>query len=133
MDFGWTVQKKFQDAGKRNYINECCIGGDEILELFKFDLASEMKIDAEKIDIYQEDWGWALEFTKNEVSYFLAVSNCGEEENDKTLFNAYTEATKKEKIIFFSKTVDAEVELDEFSKFVAITAEKKWIGNQLIV
>ncbi len=124
MDFEWTVPNKFQDVAARNYINDCCIGGDEILKLFKSDLASEMKIDAEKIDIYQEDWGWALEFTKNEVSYFLAVSNCGEEENDKTIFNAYTEATKKEKVYFFSKTVDAKVELDDFSKLVAISAEK---------
>lgn len=123
MDFEWLVPKLFNDISEKTYINQCCVGGDEILELIKSDIASTMKIDAGEICIYQEDWGWALEFTKNEIVYLLAVSNCCETKNDRTLFSAYTEAARKEKS-FFGKIVDAGVELDEFSKCVEMSVDK---------
>ena len=124
MHFELTILKVFDNSSSKEYINDCCIGGDEILDQLKDDIASEMNIDKNSIEIYQEDWGWALEFLKDKVTYLLAVSNANESEADKSFFTAYTEATRKEKKIFFNKTVDADVESIEFSEIVSRLMKK---------
>lgn len=124
MDFELTIPKIFNNPSSREYINDCCIGGDEILNQLQNDIASEMNIDKNSIEIYQEDWGWALEFMKDKVTYLLAVSNASESESDESFFTAYTEATRKEKKIFFNKMVDADVELIKFSEIVSRLMKK---------
>ena len=124
MDFELTIPKVFENSSSREYINDCCIGGDEILNQIKDDIASEMNIDKNLIEIYQEDWGWALEFLKDKVTYLLAVSNTNESKAGKSFFTAYTEANRKEKKIFFNKTVDADVELNRFSEIVSRLMKK---------
>jgi hypothetical protein len=123
MDFELTIPKVF-DNSSREYINDCCIGGHEILDQIKDDIALEMNIDKNSIEIYQEDWGWALEFLKDKVTYLLAVGNTNESKDGKSFFTAYTEATRKEKKILFNKTVKAEVELIKFSESVSRLMKK---------
>jgi hypothetical protein len=124
MDFELTIPKVFEDFPSKKYINDCCIGGDEILNPLKDDIALEMNIDKSSIEIYQEDWGWALEFSKDKVTYFFAVSNASELEAVESLFTAYTQARRKEKKMFFNKTVDADVELKNFSEIVSRLSKK---------
>ncbi len=124
MNFELTISKVFDNSSSREYINDCCIGGDEILNQIKNDIASEMNIDKNSIGIYQEDWGWALEFLKDKVTYLLAVSNASESEADESFFTAYTEATRKEKKMFFNKTINADVELIKFSEIVSRLLKK---------
>ena len=123
MDFEWTVPKTFANIPEREYINDCCIGGDEVLNQIKPEIASAMKIDAEKITIYQEDWGWALEFSKDDIFYFLGLNNVGESEN-KTDFTVLFEATKKVKKFLFTKSIEASSELNEFIEFINNIAKK---------
>jgi hypothetical protein len=123
MNFELTVSKVF-DASSREYINDCCVGGDEILSEIKDDIALEINIDKNSLEIYQEDWGWALEFLKDKVTYLLAVSNTSESKAGKSFFTAYTEANRKEKKLFFSKTIEAENELSDFSELVLRLAKK---------
>lgn len=123
MDFEWTVLKTFTDIPEREYINDCCFGCDEILNQIKPEIASAMKIDAEKITIYQEDWGWALEFSKDDIFYFLGLNNVGESEN-KTDFTVLFEATKKVKKFLFTKSVEATSELNEFIEIITNIAKK---------
>jgi hypothetical protein len=124
MDFEWIVPRIFKDVREKKYINPCCIGGDEILNELKPEVAARMKTDENSITIYQEDWGWALEFSKDKVDYLLAVSNASEAESDETIFSAYAEATRKEKGFFFDKKIEAKDELENFSRIISNSAEK---------
>jgi hypothetical protein len=124
MDFEWTVPRMFKDLREKNYINPCCVGCDEILNQLKPEIAARMNVDENSITIYQEDWGWALEFSKGEVDYLLAVSNSTEAEIEETLFSAYTDATRREKGFFFDKNVEAIGENENFSSIVAASVEK---------
>lgn len=123
MDFQWTIRKIFADIPEREYINDCCFGGDEVLNQIKPEIASGMKIDESKITIYQEDWGWALEFSKDDIYYFLGLNNVGETEG-KTDFTVLFEATKKVKKFLFTKSVDATGELNEFIEIITNIAKK---------
>jgi len=124
MDFEWWVPKIFNDDSEKDYINHCCIGGDEVLEQLKPEIASAMEIAADEVKVFQEDWGWAMEFLKDEVFYLLAVNNSEFSENGKTLFNWYTQATKKAKDLFLDKTIDAAAEYKKFSEIVLHSAQK---------
>ena len=124
MDFEWLVPRMFKNIRERKYINLCCVGCDVILNELKPEIAEQMNLDENPITIYQEDWGWALEFSKNGIDYLLAVSNSSEAESDETLFSAYTEATRKEKGLFLDKRVDTQDELESFSRIVSKSAEK---------
>ncbi len=124
MEFEWTVPRMFRDIREKEYINPCCVGCDEILNLLKPEIAARMNLDENSVAVYQEDWGWALEFSRAGVDYFLAVNNSTEAEADETLFSAYTEATRREKGFFFDKKIDADDENENFSRIVAESAEK---------
>lgn len=119
MDFEWKIPKIFSDIPEKSYINPCCAGCDEILELLKPEIALRMKIDESRIDIYQEDWGWAMEFSKDGVFYFLAVSN-SETNQEQTLFAFNFEVNRIEKRFFFSKKIEA---ADKQREFGAILEE----------
>ncbi len=125
MEFEWTISKLFADLPEKEYINPCCISCDEILNEIKNDIADEMQINENQIVIYQEDWGWALEFTIDDVAYLLAVSNSEEITAGKTAFNGYTRATRNKKGFFFDKPVEAEIESDNFSDVVKKIAKRK--------
>lgn len=125
MNFEWIVPGFFKDLAEEEYINPCCIGGDKVLNLIKSEIARLMNIGENSIEIYQEDWGWALEFQKGKVLYLLAINNASESENSEMLFLGYSEATRKEKGFFFDKTVDASDELKYFSEIIAKIARKK--------
>lgn len=122
MGFEWTVPQVFIDIPEREYINDCCTGGDDVLAQFKDAITSQMNFDKNKITIYQEDWGWVLEFAKDEVFYFLGISNAGEVEN-KTLFTVQIEVNKKVKKFLFTKKIEAANELKEFAEMVSRIAK----------
>lgn len=122
MELEWIVPKIFSDIPERQYINECCIGCDDALNQLKSEIAKQMKIDENQLAVYQEDWGWALEFSKDEVFYFLGISNSEEIEN-KTLFTVQIEANRIIKKFLFTKKVEAANELTEFAEIVSHTAK----------
>ena len=123
MDFEWTVTKIFADIPERGYINPCCIGGDEVLNLLKPEISLQMKVDESQIEIYQEDWGWALEFSKDDVFYSLGLNNVSEAD-DKSEFTVVIEANRTVKKFLFTKSVEATDELNEFARVVSNIARK---------
>lgn len=131
MDFELKVPKIFKDDAEKQYINDCCIGCDEILEQIKPGIASEMNIDENSIEIYQEDWGWALEFAKGKEDYLLALNNTEILEDNKTVFMAYTQVTRKEKGFLLNKVVDADDENDKFSAIVSKIIKKNKFETDL--
>ena len=124
MDYEWKIPQFFDDLPEKKYINDCCVGGDEILNQLKLDVASAMSVDENQIEIYQEDWGWALEFAEDDVIYLLAASNSNESENNNSIFSAYTQAERLQKGLIFNKKTDAIEELEIFSEIVSNAARK---------
>jgi hypothetical protein len=86
MDFEIIVSQTFIDSPEKKYINDCCVGCDEILYKLRDEIASAMNVGAANLEIYQEDWGWALEFSKNEFSYFVGVEIYSKQIKIKQLF-----------------------------------------------
>lgn len=123
MEFEWTVPKIFADIPDVKYINDCCIGCDDVLNQIKSEIASQMKIDENQLAVYQEDWGWALEFAKDEVFYFLGLNNVSQTEN-RTDFTVNIEANRKIKKFLFTKKVEAANELTEFAEIVSNAAKR---------
>lgn len=122
MDFELLSERIYAGDGDEKYINDCCVGGDEILNSLALHLAGHFGVPPEKLAIYQEDWGWALEFEKDGVSYHTGVANQSNEDGQ-TLFRVVGEAQRKEKGWIFSKTVAAEAESAELAKSVVAAAE----------
>nr|HQU86682.1 hypothetical protein [Pyrinomonadaceae bacterium] len=122
MDFEWTVSRVFSDIPEREYINDCCIGGDEILAQIKPEIARLMNIDVSLIEIYQEDWGWALEFAKDDVFYFLGIGKTAELESE-TLFTVNLETHRNIKGFLLNKKVEAAEELKILGKLLSEIAE----------
>lgn len=125
MDFELSIEKNFANLPEQNYINDCCVGGDEILNQFKPNISAEMSVQNDSIDINQEDSGWKLRFVKDEVEYLFGISNYNLLETGKTTFSVSVQATKKVKSFFASKTIEAETETNSFYKIVVNIAEKK--------
>ncbi len=124
MSFESTVARIFTQEPNEEHINPCCVGGEEILTELKSEIAAQMNIDENSVEIYQEDWGWALEFVKDDVIYLLGVSNETEREDKESLIVFNPQAFRKVKKFFFSKTIDAAEESQIFSKGVLQTLVK---------
>lgn len=125
MTFEWIVHRSFEDSPEKEYINSCCIGCDEILSALKPEIAARMALDEKSIEIYQEDWGWALEFAKENIIYLLALSNANEPQEDNTLFIADVDAFKLIKKLFFKKRLNDPNEEERFSKIVSTIAKER--------
>lgn len=67
-----STGRSFKDEPDSDYINHCCIGGDEILGLLAPALA-EFSGDA-RPEIYQEDYGWVAELKRGDLSFVVVVS-----------------------------------------------------------
>ncbi len=123
MDLEWTIQKVFKDIPEREYINDCCIGCDEVLNQIKPEIASQMNVSESQVTIYQEDWGWALEFSKDDVFYSVGLNN-NYEGGEKTDFAVVVEANRKVKKFLFTKRMEAKEETSKFSEILTKIAKK---------
>lgn len=124
MDFEIQVRQAFTANPEKKYINDCCVGGDEILNKLKDEIASSMKMEVRNMTFYQEDWGWALEFSKNDFFYFLGISNLLEAHEDQTYFSVGTNAKRQVKKLIFNQLVEDDSESKKFSEIVKRSAEK---------
>lgn len=67
MPYALTFRKPFKITNSEQYINECCIGGDLVLD----QLLPALKESYDDIEANQEDWGWFAWFESSGVK--LAV------------------------------------------------------------
>jgi hypothetical protein len=122
MDFELETDKVFSSGDKEKYINECCVGCDEILEALAPTFAKRFGVEQETFAIYQEDWGWALEFEKDGVAYHTGIANQSNA-SGLILFRVVGEAQRKEKGWIFTKRVKADTESAELATVVVAAAE----------
>ena len=67
MPYGVYFTKPLAITDRSQYINECCVGGDVILDALELAIRSRYQ----DVQANQEDWGWFIWFAKDKVG--LAV------------------------------------------------------------
>lgn len=122
MDFELIAARILTPANDEKYINDCCIGCDEIIDALAPTFADHFGIPREKIVVYQEDWGWAMELEKDGIAYHTGIANQSAEEG-RTVFRVVGEAQRKEKGWIFTKHVRAEPESEELANVVSAAAK----------
>jgi hypothetical protein len=69
MPYEITFSKKFDIVDRKEYFNDCCIGGDIVLDV----LLPELRKTYEDLMTNQEDWGWFAWFTDQKVNLAVDV------------------------------------------------------------
>ena len=69
MPYEITFSKKLTLGAGRDYINECCIGGDVVMDV----LLPELRKTYSDLDTGQEDWGWFAWFQNRDVRLAVDV------------------------------------------------------------
>jgi len=69
MPYEIAFSKKLNLDGDRHYINECCVGGDIVMDV----LLPELRRAYSDLDTGQEDWGWFAWFRDCEVRLAVDV------------------------------------------------------------
>ena len=125
--FLWRTFENLELNPKIEYINSCCEFCDLILEKIKSAISKKMNINSSIIVIGQEDWGWLLEFQKNEFFYNLCISYQDKDEAKAHNFVVTVEAQKLEKGFFFNRKIESETESGEFAKIIEAIARENRI------
>lgn len=125
--YRWRTLKHLKRDSKIVYINDCGEFCDVILEVIKPGIAEEMNIELQAIVTGQEDWGWYLEFQKDDIFYELDISYQKRDAKDAHQFGVTFDAWKKEKGFIFERKLPAETELQKFTKAVSSTATQNEI------
>ena len=69
MPYEVTFSKRLVIADREQYINECCVGGDQIVSR----LLPTVREQYTDIQTEQEDWGWFIWFRKGNVRLAIDV------------------------------------------------------------
>ncbi len=113
MPYELSFNKKIEITDRIQYINECCYGGDIIVDR----LLPTINDKFESIESNQEDWGWFIWFRKGPVSYAIDIFS---DDNKATGFRIHLTSSRK-KYLIFTSTIDVP-ELDELIRLVCVVA-----------
>ena len=116
MPFEIAFVKPVGIVDRDQYINDCCIGGDIVVDA----LLPAIQRGYTRIDTNQEDWGWFIWFRKGNIR--LAVDVFADD-GDAGVFRIRLTSSKTSLLVF---TNDADTpELDELRDLV-VAELKKW-------
>src|SRR5277367_1940496 len=97
MSYEISFKKKFEIPAT-DYINECCRGGDVISN----HLLPLVKVRYEMIIDCQEDWGWLIWFSRNNIKLEINIHT---DDSEDGLYRIHLMA-KKKKWLIFSEYID---------------------------
>ena len=121
MPYEVTFRKRVEVVDREQYINECCVGGDIIVNR----LLPSVRARYADIQTEQEDWGWFIWFNKGRVKLAIDVFT---DDPEQGLFRIHL--TSRTKRFFLSDTV---VDTPEFEELRAlIESELAAWGGQAI-
>jgi hypothetical protein len=120
----WKISEDLRLDPNVDYINKCCEYCDVVLEKIKNDLAEKAGLEPGGIVVRQEDWGWYLEFQKDEIIYVLSINYQDRDANGARHFGVVFEAQKTEKGFIFNRKVEAPRECDEFANITEAVAKQ---------
>lgn len=125
--YTWQTFEDLERDSKIVYTNRCGEFCDALLEKIKSALAKEMQVESQAIVIGQEDWGWYLEFQKDQVHYELDVSYQERNAENAHQFGVTVDAQKIVKRIVFNRKTLAKDELREFAEAIVSVAKRNSI------
>ncbi|WP_410497945.1 hypothetical protein [Chitinibacter sp. S2-10] len=109
MPYSLTFQKSVEIIDPEQYFNDCCIGGDVVLEQLLPTLNSQYC----DIEANQEDWGWFAWFEKSGVKLAVDIFTDDQVAN---LFQIHL--TSRKPRLLFGTTVQDTPELEELRQIV---------------
>lgn len=116
MPFEIAFVKPVGIVDRDQYINDCCIGGDIVVDA----LLPAIERGYTRIDTNQEDWGWFIWFRKGNIK--LAVDVFADD-GDAGVFRIRLTSSKTSLLVFKNDTDTPE--LDELRDLV-VAELKKW-------
>jgi hypothetical protein len=120
MPYEVTFSKKLDVDDPEPYINECCYGGDVVAEV----IANSLGATYGELDPVQEDWGWLIWITQNNLKLEINIS-C----NDKDAGDFQIHLVTKAKHLFFSTRIADTHELEVLREAV-VKALTTWLGKE---
>jgi hypothetical protein len=119
MPYEVSFTKRVAVVDREQYINECCIGGDVVVNR----LLPSVRAGYTDVQTNQEDWGWFIWFRKGSVR--LAIDIFTDDPEEGAFRIHLTSRTKR--LLVFDTVVDTS-ELDELRALVASQLES-WVGG----
>lgn len=120
MPYELAFIKGFSIEGRDKYINECCVGGDVVMN----QLLPELRIRYRDIESDQEDWGWFAWF--KDAGSNLAVDVFGDDPDAGEFRIHFT--SKVPRFLFGAKVIDTP-ELETL-RVPVVDAISRWSGQQ---
>src|SRR5262245_5177989 len=118
MPYELTFSKRVPLRSRDEYINDCCIGGDAVVDY----LMPVVSAAYDHIQSHQEDWGWFIWFRKGDVRLAIDVFT---DDPDTGLFRIHL--TSRKRRLVRSVVVDTD-ELHVLRGMVAAAIEG-WTGQ----
>jgi hypothetical protein len=110
-------------ADRKRYINDCCIGGDVVLDA----LLPALRARYEDVVADQEDWGWFAWAGKGKVRLAVEISCNNPETGDYQVLLS----SSVSRFLVGSRPQDTP-ELEELCEVVK-TALRRWVGSEVAV
>ena len=123
MPYEVSFAKQLQVVDREQYINECCIGGDVVLN----HLLPSVRARYTDVQTNQEDWGWFIWFRKGEVRLAIDIFT---DDPDEGAFRVHL--TSRTKRLLVLDTVVDSSELEELRALVAAELAG-WVGGAVRV
>ena len=109
MPYEISFAKQVPLLDRQEYINECCVGGDAVVN----QLLPSVRSRCIDIQTNQEDWGWFIWFNKGRVKLAIDVFT---DDPERGLFRIHL--TSRTKRFFLSDTVVDTPELEELRALI---------------
>ena len=123
--FNWRIFNNLESDPNIDYINSCCEFCDLILEKIKAGIGRKMNAEPDEFIIEQEDWGWLLEFQREELLYLLSISYREKDEENAHNFGVVIEVKEKKSGFFFNRHIENENETEKFAKIAEAIAKEQ--------
>lgn len=109
-----TFTKPLGASGQEQYINDCCIGGDIVLD----HLLPSLRATYGDLQSNQEDWGWFAWFARNGIKLAVDVHT-----HDASLGEFQIHLTSRKNRFLLGSKIQDTPELEELRKLVMSSLE----------
>jgi len=123
MPYELSFTKRLQIPDREHYINECCVGGDLIVN----QLLAPVEARYEDIQTEQEDWGWFIWFREGSTRLAIDVFTDDPESGQ---FRIHLTSRLK-RMLVGDKIVDTP-ELEELRRLV-LSELSGWVGGTITI
>lgn len=121
MPYELSFKKRLPAVDRGQYINECCVGGDVVVD----QLLPAVRSRYADIETNQEDWGWFIWFRDGDVRLAIDVFT---DDPDEAAFRVHL-VSRMKRLIVRDKVVDTP-ELEQLKTLVVSTLQP-WVDGPI--